>query len=310
MNWNLSNMKFLPHPIGYSIPEIKIVKEIPKKDRDFAIMEPNIPGVASTYLYEKEEDYYDDYKRSFFGITRKKSGWDCLRHYEILANGCIPYFLDLDQAPKYTMYFLPKELILEAMHLEGVFYRHIDHTKFNTEKYCAILHEILQHTRHHLSTKQMASYLLNSINYSGSGNILFLSQNTLVEYLRDLMLIGLKELLGNRVIDSPKIDHIYQSFLPENVRNLYARGITYSRIVKDFPTDRTNIEDKIKNKSFDLIIYGEMHQGDLPLYDLVKNHYTSESIAYIYAAEYEHLFCSYNLQNLFVREYHQHKTGL
>ena len=53
---------------------------------------PLIPGKLDTYIYEKERDYYDMYFNSLFALTYKKAGWDCLRHYEILANGCILYF--------------------------------------------------------------------------------------------------------------------------------------------------------------------------------------------------------------------------
>jgi len=70
-----------------------------------------IPGRISTYVYENEADYYDMYKKSLFGLTYKKAGWDCLRHYEILMNGCIPIFLDLDRCPKFTLTSLPKETI-------------------------------------------------------------------------------------------------------------------------------------------------------------------------------------------------------
>ena len=42
-----------------------------------------------------ESDYYKDYQRSYFAITCKKGGWDCLRHYEILANAVSPTFLIL-----------------------------------------------------------------------------------------------------------------------------------------------------------------------------------------------------------------------
>jgi len=30
----------------------------------------------------------------------KKGGWDCMRHYEISANGTVPCFYMLDQKPK------------------------------------------------------------------------------------------------------------------------------------------------------------------------------------------------------------------
>ncbi|WP_424494963.1 hypothetical protein [Salinimicrobium sp. GXAS 041] len=47
--------------------------------------------------YEKQEDYFDDIRRSRFGITTKREGWDCLRHYEYAAKGAILCFKELDQ---------------------------------------------------------------------------------------------------------------------------------------------------------------------------------------------------------------------
>ena len=29
---------------------------------------------------------------SYFGSTKKKAGWDCMRHYEIVASGAVPFF--------------------------------------------------------------------------------------------------------------------------------------------------------------------------------------------------------------------------
>jgi len=37
---------------------------------------------------------------SKFGITTKRGGWDCLRHYELAANGCVLCFRDLDAKPE------------------------------------------------------------------------------------------------------------------------------------------------------------------------------------------------------------------
>ena len=91
------------------------------------------------------------------------------------------------------MSFLPKELIKEAMQLEGVSYRHIDHSKFDKEKYYTILNKLLEHTRKYLTTKSIASYLLNTVNYAGTGNILYLSAEPRPDYMRCLLLIGLKE---------------------------------------------------------------------------------------------------------------------
>lgn len=286
-----------PIPLQFSIPEVKIVEEVPAKKRAFAFI---VPGDLKTYIYQREKDYYRGYREAYFGITCKKGGWDCLRHYEILANGCIPYFTDLELCDENTMKFLPRELIKEAMNLEGVSYKHIDFEKFDRKKYDEIAKKLLAYTREHLTTKKMAEYILKSVGYSGKGDILFLTKDTAPDYLRCLTLVGLKELLGKRIVDFPKIDHIYTNY-PIDVINLYGRGMTYTKIVPDLPVDRNNIEQRIANKEFDLIIYGSVHRG-MPFYDLVKETYEPEKIVYM-CGEDGH-YCTFtHLPNFFLREF-------
>lgn len=55
--------------------------------------------VGTGYRFEREADYYADLQASRFGITMRKAGWDCLRHYEIAANGSVPCFRDLHDKP-------------------------------------------------------------------------------------------------------------------------------------------------------------------------------------------------------------------
>lgn len=286
-----------PYPIQFSIPESKIVDKIPEKDRDFAYI---IPGKLDTYIYNEESDYYKDYQRSYFAVTCKKAGWDCMRHYEILANGCIPYFLDLDDCHPQTMPFLPKDLIKEAMNLNGVSFPHIDHNLFDKEKYSQILNKLLDHTRNYLTTKSIANYLLQTIKYNGGGTLLFLSGHLAPDYMRCLTLAGLKEILGTRVIDYPKISHIYKSY-PDNVKHLYGKGFSYTKIIDDLPVNREDIPQRIKNREFDIIIYGSIHRG-LPFYDLVMQNYPPEKIAYI-CGEDAHICQGVNLANFFLREF-------
>ena len=272
-------------PIQFAIPEIKMVSEVPIKTRDFAAL---IPGQLGTYTCDNEAEYYEGYQQSYFAITCKRGGWDCLRHYEILANGCIPYFIDLEQCDPQTMYFLPKDLIIEAMHLEGVSYLNIDHEKFNRVRYYEILDQLLECTRNHLTTKKMGEYILNTIHYSGNGTILFLGYDTAPDYMRCLSLIGLKEILGDRVIDVPKIEHIYKNYIRAEL--LYGKGFTYTRILDDLPIHRENIEERIENKEFDLIIYGSVHRG-LLYHDLVCQTYEPEEIVYLCGEDFHH--CEY-----------------
>ena len=100
--------KALPIPnnlrrIAFSFPAEKIVKELPQKTKLFPchVVDPevvaNLPESRGTYAFANEAEYYGDLQASKFGITTKKVGWECLRHYEIAANGSVPCFRDLDK---------------------------------------------------------------------------------------------------------------------------------------------------------------------------------------------------------------------
>lgn len=77
--------KHCVYPITFSIPSTKITNQPLHKVK---IMSSLMPGKPDTYIYANETDYYNEYKSSMFALTHKKAGWNCMRHYEILANGC------------------------------------------------------------------------------------------------------------------------------------------------------------------------------------------------------------------------------
>ncbi len=54
---------------------------------------------SDSYNFSNERDYYEDLRESKFGITTKRAGWDCLRHYEMAANGAVLCFKQLDTKP-------------------------------------------------------------------------------------------------------------------------------------------------------------------------------------------------------------------
>jgi len=137
-------------PIHFAIPECKITKNKLDKTQEYGHI---IPGQGG-YIFENEQDYYDDYNKSYFGVTMKKAGWDCMRHYEILANNCIPYFIDLESCPKYTLTNLPKELLLEARELAN---------NFEEQKYFSILDELFEYTKNNLTTKALAKHVLSYV---------------------------------------------------------------------------------------------------------------------------------------------------
>jgi hypothetical protein len=100
------------NPISFSIPEELIVDKIDIKSK-IKLFSDIIPNSNQNYQYYNELDYYKEYYNSWYGITQKKGGWDCLRHYEIMMNGCIPLFTDLDKCPNLTLTSLPKKELIE-----------------------------------------------------------------------------------------------------------------------------------------------------------------------------------------------------
>ena len=104
-------------PISFSIPKEKIYTGEFDKTR---LIAPLIPGVESTYIYNDEASYCESYRESMFGLTWKKAGWDCLRHYEIIANGALPLFLDIERLPQHTMEPFPREMVRDILDMPGL----------------------------------------------------------------------------------------------------------------------------------------------------------------------------------------------
>jgi hypothetical protein len=91
--------------IGFSIPAAKIFAGEAVKTKDFpahivdAELAARLPGAGGGYKFTTEAEYYADLRSARFGITTKRAGWDCLRHYEIAVNGAVPCFRDLALKP-------------------------------------------------------------------------------------------------------------------------------------------------------------------------------------------------------------------
>lgn len=140
------------YPLNFAIPEQLIKTSVPEKTQDWGTI---IPGEKSTYIFDNQHDYYTDYARSYFGLTTKKGGWDCLRHYEILMNGTIPYFPDLKNCPQHTMVRFPKDIVLTTN-------KFIEDQQFIVDQYYEMVNQLLDHTRQHLTTTSIAKYILEA----------------------------------------------------------------------------------------------------------------------------------------------------
>jgi hypothetical protein len=290
-------------PITFSFPKEKMIDIndlsilIKKKDK---ILSSLIPGDTSTYIYTNEKDYYDEYKRSYFAITKKKAGWDCMRHYEIIANGCIPVFENIEYCPKNTMTLFNKELQKES----NQFYKNIK--DIDNEKWSQLMKKHLIYMSDYLTTEKIAQYILNKTNQTHVKKILYLSGSLYSDYLRCLCMHGFKQLIGKECHDYPKVPHMYKNHnIP--MGNMWGKGFTYNGLLEnelhDDEYDKT-IEKDIKNKKYDIIIYGSLHRG-LPYYELCNEYYKPNEIIFL-CGEDEHI-CNSQLfiekgHYLFVRE--------
>ena len=138
-------------PITFSYPTHYLAKPNKNKTQQYGTV---IPGRKETYVFDNEKDYFEDYQKSYYGVTSKKAGWDCMRHYEIMGIYCLPYFPDMKDCPKNTLFNFPKELIIEGTELAS---------NFDIDEYYRILDSIYDYTKNNLTTKAIAQYIIDKV---------------------------------------------------------------------------------------------------------------------------------------------------
>ena len=205
-------------PIWFALPSLNNFRAAgaPQPCRTARIgFAPMLPGRGETYRFASEHAYYAQYAGALFGVTLKKAGMDCLRHYEILAAGAVPYFLGLDELERrpLTMLPFPRQLVRAAMQLRGVPPEEevrralwaaepprIDWANFDWGGYCAIRSKLLRHTAAQLTTASLARYFLHQLHGVGVARprLLFVS-STDVEYQSGTLYHGLRGVLGARM---------------------------------------------------------------------------------------------------------------
>lgn len=309
------------YPLSYCIPDECIVSDEVLNDKTNFIADL-IPGNPSTYRFgaDDEVEYNKMYQSCLFAHTQKKGGWDCLRHYEIMANGCIPMFRYLDNCPESTLTTMPKQLIQEANSAL------LPWNYNNKTLYDSYVKQMLQHVRENCSTSGTVKYFLDKIGGSPK-NVLLIMGNIGVNYTRETFWIGMKrhiQNIGGVAVEYPKIDFLYDNY-SGNRKALYGNGFTYAcRLQDDYQFTNDEVVEKIKNKFFDLIIYGkvgpdELHEGshpNMPLWEHVFKRYNKNQIVYLYGGDEcidltyenrykEHIMYHSQFAHCFVREYKQ-----
>lgn len=154
--------------ISFSIPSEKIRSPMPmNKSKRFAnhCVDEEVAsfcGLKSRYAFNSESQYYDDLSDSRFAITTKRGGWDCLRHYEIAAAGCLPCIRQLDLKPKFCA---PHGLIPDVNCIAYSDCRDLlnklDHIDNNSSTYQDLLHGANLWVRSY-TTREVAARMLKT----------------------------------------------------------------------------------------------------------------------------------------------------
>jgi hypothetical protein len=253
------------YPISFSIPDHLILNLVPPKDKVFGRV---IPDVIATYYKSaaEEADYYHDMSISYFAITFKKGGWDCLRNNEILASGCLPLFIDIDRCGSFPLAAHPKKLYNLIRQWPGLKYNwkytsrwgdiSISNLKLernmDVDLYRVTVAALLHYTKNVLSSTSMAEYFLATIvkefglaSYPNS--ILYLTHYDVDvaagDYTTDTLLHGLHQIMNrSQITDFPSREVLYRTsqhfnrsfaFLPSKNR-LYGHGYTLGLSIDRF----------------------------------------------------------------------------
>jgi hypothetical protein len=143
-------------PIHYAIHPSKLVNNEVVKTQELSDSIPSMDNCthisSSHYIFNNEKDYYENYQKSRYGITKKKGGWDSMRHYEILANKCVPLFENLENCPDLTLTNLPKKLLIEIKN---------KYDKITKTEYDFYNKELFDYTKQNLTTNSLCDYILN-----------------------------------------------------------------------------------------------------------------------------------------------------
>jgi hypothetical protein len=287
---NIQDIWYIPHitniyqnyqvkhlyPLSYSIPHkcIKTLHET-KKTRLFS---PLIPGDKNTYIYKDENSYNNNYNKSWFAFTYKKGGYDCLRHYEILANNTIPFYIDIENIPLKTMTTFPKKIVKKAM--DALVNKSDISGGIIFDEYVKELHN---YTIHNLTCEKTATNfmnLLNRLNRSSNNNSekkIIMITNYNMNYSMMSLAYGLRMNCKSNFVDYPKINNLYN----KSQYNLH--------IEDDIPIDRSDIDNKLRNKYYDYVIIGSVGPDEGWSFqhyeELICNVYKKTEIIYIFGGD-------------------------
>lgn len=283
-----------PYPVSFCFPPSKI-RPLQSKTKRFGTV---IPGKLDTYIFKDESLYMQDYGTSWFGLTCKKAGWDCMRHLEILGAGSIP-LIDLKDCPDQTMFWYPKDLLTHI-------YKYHKRADISTlEKWCK---ELRQYFLEHLTSDQMVRYMFKMMKKPYAQKVLYIDQScqdnrdVMKDYMREkgtikhnykvgdylslMIYSGLKEVCGKQCESVYHPPYMYTDF--KDSTELYGMGFNYAKNLDPSLREESQtweqIKSKIENHYYELIVFGDWDR-ERSLLSIISKHYKSSEIIACFGAD-------------------------
>ena len=261
---------------------------------------PIIPG--NPYSFNEPSDYYQTYAESWWGITHKKGGWDCMRHLEIIDSGALPLMYDAKSIPEGAMFYYPKDLLRRL-------YEEFKKNPFIADE--KLLEYFAKWKQEYLTCEALIrnSLLAADINTSQE-KILFIDPalDESPDYLSLMVLYGLERLFPGKVdIFSKSPDYIFDDY-QLNTDSLYGKGFGYT---KGIPSILRNVVDESNCdwNSYSTIFVGQGLRN-IPLIELIPPNLLHEKLVVFEGSDDPigkvdlNKLLSYS-RNLFVREGHR-----
>eukprot|EP00667_Euglena_gracilis_P004550 EG_transcript_4571 len=221
------------------------------------------------YGLDDEGAYLARYAAAHFVTTRRKAGWDCMRHLEILAAGSIPVLkaprLALDEL---TLFHYPKECLYR-------FNSAARHVPFMPTAIQQMRGELRQFFLAHLTCDRMARFALRSVGLDPCRDVpvLFLDATLPSEcdYQATSVVIGLRDLLGPNLHVWREPKYLYSNWAGDH-HQLYGNGFSYAfsvdgKLLSDDLTDET-VVNRLRQKYYRAVVYGD-YVRSLPFWDEV-----------------------------------------
>jgi len=227
------------YPVTFCMPSQR-VRPIQTKSKKYSSIIPGEP-----YSFDDQDAYMDEYATSEYAHTKKKAGFDCFRHLEILASGSVPVFEDPWTIPKGTMSRYDKVLLDKGEE--------------------ATAEEWRECLRANLTSPAMALYILSMLGVEGR-RVLWMDNTTPIQpdYLALGLFYGFKEVCGSDMDVLEEIPYCYKDY-DGDISKLYGKGFNYTKLLEPSErkekTDGSDITEKLRNKDYDLVVFPSILRG-------------------------------------------------